>query len=151
MARHGMKGRWYRSSGFSLVELIVVMAIIGIMAALIVAVVTNATQDTRMVLARQQTAVIQEALNAWISGYTLTNSLSGARTAYSGQANARAKLDNLLQPYLDPSTYGHFTNFTAAGAGTLSTEALGMNGKALSFSAWASATDRPVVTIVEAP
>lgn len=146
-----MNGRSSHAHGFSLVELIIVIAIIGIMAALIVAVVTNATQDTRMVLARQQTAVIQEALNAWISRYTLTNSLAGARGAYTAQGNARAKLDNLLQDYLDPSTYGHFTNFTADGAGVLSTEALGMNGKALSFSAWSNVADRPVVTIVNAP
>ncbi len=53
--------------GFTLVELLVVIAIIGVLASLVIASFSNVTQDTRNVIALQQQAVLQEALNNWIS------------------------------------------------------------------------------------
>jgi prepilin-type N-terminal cleavage/methylation domain-containing protein len=56
------------SKAFSLVELLLVLAIISIMAALVINSFSNAAQDSRNVMARQQQATIQSAINNWISG-----------------------------------------------------------------------------------
>ena len=53
---------------FSLVELLLVLAIISIMAALVINSFSNAAQDSRNVMARQQQATLQSAINNWISG-----------------------------------------------------------------------------------
>ena len=126
-----------RASAFTLIELLLVIAVIGIMSALIVAAITNTASDARMVLARQQQAVFQEALNAWISSASSgTNSLQDARTTYNNQATAAAKLA-LIQDYLDPSTYSHFTGFTTNTA-QLQSDAMRKEGVYLQFTSWAT-------------
>lgn len=128
---------------FTLVELLVVIAVIGIMGALILASVTNAAQDSRTVIARQQQVVLQEALNAWIaSSSSGTNSLQDARSAYTSASTAMARLA-LLQPYLHSQTYSHFTSFSTTNQ--VRSEAMQRAGLYLTFSAWSSATNYPVV------
>jgi|TARA_B110001454_G_C12686425_1_gene420370 prepilin-type N-terminal cleavage/methylation domain-containing protein len=56
------------AKAFSLVELLLVLAIISIMAALVINSFSNAAQDSRNVMARQQQATLQSAINNWISG-----------------------------------------------------------------------------------
>ncbi len=56
-----------RHPAFSLIELLIVIAIIGVMASMVVAAFSNATQDARRVVVLQQQAVLQEALNTWIT------------------------------------------------------------------------------------
>jgi len=124
---------------FTLVELLVVIAVIGIMSALVISSITNAAQDSRFTVARQQQATLQSALHSWIAAQ---ESISQARTDYTA-ADAEEKLD-LLTNYLQAETLADFI------ANTSDTEVrstvLDQIDHHLSFSAW-SETSQPSVTL----
>jgi len=54
-------------NAFTLIEMLIVIAIISILAAMAISSFSNAAQDSREVLVRQQLATIQEAVNNWAS------------------------------------------------------------------------------------
>lgn len=119
--------------GFSLVELLIVITVVGILAALIITSITNAAGDSRIVLARQQQAVLQNALNAWIAANSSgTSSLNQARTAYNAAGDKLA----LLQDYLQAGTYDHFQQFSSGT--TIRTEAMQRAGVSVAFTSWPS-------------
>jgi len=125
---------------FSLIELLIVVAIIGIMVSMVIAAFSNAAQDSREVMAKQQQAVLQEALNNWIAKNTSgTNSLADARTLYAGQATGLLKLNNLIDDYLDPATLKHFQDNTPSGSDVRS-EAMVKTSHYVTFSTWATNT-----------
>ncbi|CAN5332319.1 hypothetical protein BH23VER1_BH23VER1_06370 [soil metagenome] len=125
--------------GFTLVEALITITIIGIMAAAVITAFANASQDSRRVIARQQQAVLQSAVNNWVSSQlrTSASSVYSVRAAYNDQESGKARLDNLIRPYLDESTWGHF-NENTTNAGQLKTEALAMTGQYLSLPDWAA-------------
>lgn len=127
------RGRRFTSRGFTLIEMLIVIAVIGVMSALIVAAITNATADTRLVLARQQQAVVQEAINAWVVATSATNSMQKVRAEYNGSTNRFA----LAMAYLDPGTLEHFQEFTTNSAQPR-TEAIAKSGQYLVLEDWAS-------------
>lgn len=134
------------TSGFSLVELLLSVAIIGIMSALIISSVSNAARDSRTVIARQQQVVLQQALNAWISAASSgTNSMASTQTAYGNAATATAKLA-LLRDYLQDSTYDQFIDNSTSSQ--IRSEALVNIGAYLQFSAW-NATNYPTVQMIQ--
>lgn len=134
-------------NGFTLIEMLLVVAVIGIMSALIVAAVTNSAGDARLVIARQQQAVVQEALNAWVAANSSgTNSLQNARAAYGAQSNSLGRL-TLIRDYLDSTTYDHMADFTTNGA-LIQSDALAKSGLGLQFSTW-STTNYPRVNMVQ--
>ncbi len=118
---------------FTLIELLIVIAIIGIMGAMIISSVTNAATSAYRNVANQQLVVVQEALNSWIAAQS-----SGADTNRKPRAiknavdnyttNGLVMLDR-ISPYLHTNTY---TNL----ATDLQTEAMEKIGKRLQFSAW---------------
>lgn len=123
-------------SAFTLIELLIVVAIIGILSALIMSAVVNAAQDSRTVVARQQQAVLQEALNSWIAANSSgTNTIQNARTLYGNASTSLAKLA-LIRDYLHSETYNHFTNYSTSSA--LKSEAMDKAGLYLQFSSWAT-------------
>lgn len=129
------------SRGFTLVEMLLVVAVIGIMTSLVIAAVTNSSADARLVIARQQQATVQEALNAWIAS---TNS-TGAQTAYQAAGTASAKID-LIKKYLDTNARW-YSSLTYSGAGAQS-ENMKTIGATMAFGAW-TGTSYPVVTLQE--
>lgn len=111
-----------KPNAFSLVELLMVLTIISIMAALIINAFSNASQDTRDVISRQQQAVLKSALDNAMSQVMAEGSTVGqARKFYnfkngiSGAQRTMLERLALLEPYLDEDTYSHFiANSTAA-------------------------------------
>jgi prepilin-type N-terminal cleavage/methylation domain-containing protein len=70
-----------RQHGFSLIEVLLVLAIISVMAAMVINAFSNATQDSRNVVARQQQAALQSAISNWATaqiGRKLTIDPDGA-------------------------------------------------------------------------
>ena len=128
--------------GFTLIELLLVIAIIGILSTLIITTVTNAAQDTRNVVARQQQIALQDAQNAWVAASSSgTNTLQSARTAYASASTALSKL-SLLTNYLHPETYSHLTNYSTSSQ--IKSEAMTKAGIYLQFSAWGT-SNYPIV------
>ena len=113
------------NQGFSLVEVLVVIAIISILATLVINSFSNAAHDSREILARQQQAVVQGAVSNWVAAEIgafydpdTTDTTPGTfqtvadvRTRYNAATTALAKLA-LVQSYLDEATYEHFTTNT---------------------------------------
>jgi prepilin-type N-terminal cleavage/methylation domain-containing protein len=101
---------------FTLVEMLLVVAIISILAGMAISNFSNASQDTREVVARQQLAVVQEAVNHWVNrevGRVTTSGGTGKTVsqvmgAYNGAANTTARF-GLFQTYLDDATRAHLT------------------------------------------
>jgi len=97
-----------RHRAFTLVEMLLVVAIISILAAMAISNFSNASQDTRAVVARQQLAVVQEAVNHWankeigkVTSFGSTGrSVSQVMAQYNGAADAQARF-NLFKNYLD--------------------------------------------------
>jgi len=99
---------------FSLVELLIVIAIIAIMASIVISAFSNASADSRHVLVSQQQAVVQEAINSWLAHDSASpNSLSVAQQHYNARTTGAARLA-LVAAYLDDATYKDFTDNTAA-------------------------------------
>jgi len=116
-------------AGFSLVELLVVIAVIATLAALLLPYVSPMRRATSEQIARQQQAELQTALGSWIAAASSgPGGLAAARTAY-GQSGSKL---GLLQNYLQPSTYA-----SLSGSGnTVTSGALNAAGASLQFSSW---------------
>lgn len=114
--------------GFSLVEILLVVAAIAIMSGLAITYVGGASENSRLLVARQQQVQLQTALDAWIVAKSSgTSGLAAAKAAYS--TDAAAMLSD-LGPYLrEPGI------FSTSGAG-VSSSALAGAGKTLQFSSW---------------
>lgn len=132
-----LSGRKPAPNGFSLVELLVTIAVIGIMSAIVITSINNAAQDSRLTMARQQQVVLQEALNSWI---TAQPSVTQARSSYAGASD---KL-SLVRAYLQPDTYDQLA--AGSSSGQISSEPMRKAGVYLEFSSW-TATNTPVVNL----
>ncbi len=151
--------------GFSLIEVLLVLAIISIMAALVINAFSNAAQDSRNVMARQQQATLQSAINNWTSaqigrrlsvdtdGDTTPDTLleitvARARDMYNFETwwtatptNKRTAVQRLqlVADYLDDDTYQHFAdNSPAADTSKLSSAAMRKTGQWLELPDWAA-------------
>ncbi len=124
------KIRFVRAGGFSLVELLVVIAVIAVMATLALPLITGQRQSGQMVVARQQQAALQTALGSWVAAQSsLGGGLAAARDAYATNTDKRAMLQNYLQPGTYAALQGNGSKVTS--------QALTASGASLHFSVWA--------------
>jgi prepilin-type N-terminal cleavage/methylation domain-containing protein len=122
-------------NAFSLIELIVTVAIIAILAALVIPNISPADQAGHETVARQQQAALQTALDSWIVARSSEGGLAAARGAYTGNKLA------LLQNYLQEATYA-----ALSGSGdTVTSTALNKANAYLEFSAWTAGGQQPIV------
>ena len=121
-----------------MIEMLIVITVIGIMSALVISAFSNAAQDTRRVVARQQQAAVQNAVNAWVSSYSQQNGLSAARTAYNAASSSKGRLQ-LVGNYLDDATLAHFLNPSNTTTNAeVKSAALKKTGQHLSLGAWST-------------
>jgi prepilin-type N-terminal cleavage/methylation domain-containing protein len=130
-------------NAFTLIEMLIVIAIISILAAMAISSFSNAAQDSREVLVRQQLAVVQQAVNNWAArqiGKVATNggkpqSIEQIRTVYNTPSTASGRL-LLFQGYLDDgTTVGLSADDTT---GFLTTDAMRQTGYYLTLPSWTS-------------
>jgi prepilin-type N-terminal cleavage/methylation domain-containing protein len=131
----------YLQRAFSLVEILVVIAVIAILSSLVIVALFGTAKQTSEIVARQQQAELQTALGNWI---TTTSSepggLAEARRKYTNTANKLSLLTN----YLQEATYLRLTNTGNA----VRSSALTASKARLEFSPSWSTTDAPVVNWV---
>jgi len=121
-----------------MVELLIVISVIGIMSALVISAFSNAAQDTRRVVARQQQAAVQNAVNAWVTQYSAVNGMTKTRSDYNTAGTSKARL-LLVGNYLEDSTLSHFTTITTNSNQVLSA-ALKKTSQYLLLDTWGSNT-----------
>ncbi len=119
----------FLSRGFTFTEAIFTIGIIGIMSALAVSAISNASRDAHRVVARQQQGTVQNALTAWVlaqtrvAGSSQVRSLESVRTYYNSLSTSSARFALLLPNpsssdpnsragYLDQTTGDHFLAYT---------------------------------------
>ena len=155
--------RKQRRNGFSFVEAIFTIAIIGIMSSIVVAAISNASRDASRVMARQQQASVQSALTAWVMAQMRVGntaqfrSLESVRTTYNALGSSQSRF-NLLVPnpsspdpsvrvgFLDQTTADHFADYTT-NSSQLQTAALSNSQQYLTMPDWQSG-DFPHVDLV---
>jgi prepilin-type N-terminal cleavage/methylation domain-containing protein len=130
-------------NAFTLVEMLIVIAIISVLAAMAISSFSNAAQDSREVVVRQQLAVVQQAANNWAArqiGKVTTSggkptTIEDVRTAYNTPTTAAARL-LLFQGYLDEPTNATLTADNATGR--ITTDAMRQTGYYLTLPTWAA-------------
>ncbi|MFC5454245.1 type II secretion system protein [Prosthecobacter fluviatilis] len=158
-----MTFRRQREAGFSFVEAIFTIAIIGIMSSIVVAAISNASRDASRVMARQQQASVQSALTAWVmaqmrvsSNSAQFQSLENIRVAYNAMSVSQ-RFDQLVPKpnssdpnrragFLDQTTADHFADYTS-NASQLQTLALYNSQQYLTLPDWQTG-DFPHVDLV---
>lgn len=131
-------------NAFTLVEMLLVLAIISVMAAMVINAFSNATNDSRNVIARQQQATLQSALNNWISQeirgtQTVKDTRNKYNYVFTGGAYTTTELTmdkrlEHIQEYIDVDFYSHLV------AGSTTTKirsgAMAKTGQYVVFSKW---------------
>ena len=124
---------------FSLLELLVSVAVIAIIATLAVQQMSGARDAAAYTIARQQQAQLQTALGNWITARSSAQGgLAAARSEYSAYSGAKLQL---LQGYLQPATYS-----ALSGTGDrVASSALSNANAHLEFSSWIPGGQQPIV------
>lgn len=128
-------------NAFTLIEMLIVIAIISILAAMAISSFSNAAQDSREVLVRQQLATVQEAVNNWASRQIgKVNTIGGnpttieqVRGSYNAPTTASARL-LLFQGYLDDATRSSIS--VSNTTGRMTTDAMLQTGYFLTLPTW---------------
>lgn len=145
-----------RRQAFTFVEAVFTIAIIGIMAALAITAISNGARDAFRVVSRQQQAVIQEAVNAWVMSQTRmsTNgqetaqvkSMESVRTEYNNLSVTSARFEK-IKPFLDPTTVADFEAYKQ-GTDRLKSAALDGSRQYLSLPNWTT-NSGPAVELLD--
>lgn len=128
-----------KSSAFSLIEILIAVAVIAILSAFLIGSISGTTQQANQMVARQQQAELQTALGNWISAASAEpGGLAGARGRYNAQADKLSLLSNYLQA-------DTFARLTASGSQVTSSALTGSRAT-LHFSPTWEAGRTPIVT-----
>lgn len=159
-----------RRNAFSFVEAIFTIAIIGIMASLAISAISNGARDANRIVARQQQAAVQEALNAWVLSQSRVSGANQVQTAqvmsvetlrstYNSLQTTSARF-NKLKPnaqsadpaqrigFLDTATFDEFARYTS-GTDRLRTAALAGARQYLTLPDWEADSEPRVVLMDE--
>jgi prepilin-type N-terminal cleavage/methylation domain-containing protein len=126
------------SNAFSFIELLLTIVLIGILAKIAISNFAGAVPDSSRVVARQQQAVLQGAMNCWLSAQLSTpgSTISGAYATYSGYS-AADKITNCLQRYLATEAFTAASpTFTIEANNTLTTSASRQINSHFQILAW---------------
>ncbi|RFC41520.1 MAG: Type II secretory pathway, pseudopilin PulG [Verrucomicrobia bacterium] len=127
-----------RFRGFTFLEVIIVVAVIGIMSALAISAFSNGAADAREIVARQQQATVQSAVNAWVCGRLTGNlTVEEVRSAYNAVNGSEARL-TLIRDYLDDVSYGHFVSESTSAQDRVESAATRRLGWYISMPNWTS-------------
>jgi prepilin-type N-terminal cleavage/methylation domain-containing protein len=133
------KSYMVKNDAFSLIEILIAVAVIAIISAFLISSISGTTQQANQTVARQQQAELQTALGNWISAASAgPGGLAAARGLYNAQADKLSLLSNYLQA--DP-----FARLTASGS-QVNSAALAGSRAALQFSPTWEAGQTPIVT-----
>lgn len=137
------------ASGFTFVEALMTIAILGIMAAVLISAFSSTAQDSNRMIARQQQAAVQAAVNCWVNGdsnrVNTINATTGTaklrtieeiRADWNSRVTSLARL-NVVAPYLDPTTVEHLTDRTV-NTGRIKSDALSATKQHLALPDWAA-------------
>jgi prepilin-type N-terminal cleavage/methylation domain-containing protein len=143
--------------GFTFIEALMTIAILGIMAAVLVSAFSSAATDASRMVARQQQAAIQAAVNGWVNGDSNRVNVIDATTGtgklrtieeirddYNSRVTSLARL-NLVAGYLDSTTVTHLTSSTV-NSSKIKSEALTATKQYISMPDW-TATGYPQVLL----
>jgi prepilin-type N-terminal cleavage/methylation domain-containing protein len=147
-----------KASGFTLIEALVTIAIIGIMTALVVSAFSNAGTDSARIISRQQQAALQAAVNAWVNGDAnrtdVINATTGTgkirtvaeiQTTYNAATTAVARLQ-LVQGYLDATTASYLIS-SSTNTSKITSDALNTTKQYLGMPNWTTTSVYPQVTL----
>jgi prepilin-type N-terminal cleavage/methylation domain-containing protein len=131
-------------SGFSLVEMLITIAIMGVLTGLVVTSVSSASRDASRMIAKQQASEVQSAVNAWASSSanmrdTSTGqlkSVESVRASYNAASTTSARFE-LIKSFLDDSIAEHFLTYTT-NTDKLQSEALANSKQYLKLEDWAA-------------
>lgn len=144
--------------GFTLLEALMTIAILGLMAAIVVSAFSNAGTDSARIIARQQQAALQAAVNAWVNGdgnrTDVINSTTGTgkirtvaeiQSTYNAATSTLARF-NLFSSYLDANTASYITT-NSTNASRIQSDALNTCKQYITLPDWTTATVYPQVTL----
>lgn len=141
------------ASGFTFVEALVTIAILGIMASILIGAFSSVSADANKTIARQQQAAIQSAVISWVNGDsnrmtgTKPKTVEEIRTDYNSRGHSKARLQ-LVGAYLDADTLDHLVNSTV-NTGKIKSDALFGIQHYIALPDWTTADGYPKVTLTK--
>ncbi len=108
---HHMRG-FFTSKAFTLLELLIVVSLIGIIAALLIPNINQARQEALRQVTRQQTKLLEKAVAAWFTAQPSIDAASKVWNTYDNAAGYISDsnfLTNVLGPYLSEDGASRFT------------------------------------------
>lgn len=129
------------AGGFTLIEALITVAIIGVMAAAVISAFSNAAADSRRVIGRQQQAVVQASVTNWVSSRLGGSStVAQVRNLYNNTGtDPKTSLERLVLVggYLDEATYADLTDSGNGGtASQIKSDVLAQSSQYLELPAW---------------
>ena len=141
---------------FSLIEVLVTLAVLGVLSSMVVSTMSNLGMDASRMVARQQQVAVQNAVQAWVASQMRvtndpnlpkTRSLESVRGDYNSRGHSLGRL-NLIAPYLDDTSSAHLLGATT-NTGKIKSDALTKIRYYLVLDTWGSTTYPKVEMVAE--